>query len=259
MTAEYPTEERDNDSKPAQSAEERRVELMPESTSEINDEELDEKAYDLLDTDPVALELKAKLALVRASGDRYEEEQAVGAVKSRLEQIRLSLREQLGLPDLQAQHREKLRQQFATVETTDSEDAILLKLGMVRYENGSDQGKLIFQYPEGLFTEHTNELWEGYIDMVKSHATAFDQLKREELTDPEWRAIDQRRVNAHNLFTAAMLHDLGLENNDENFTFCRRLAAKMRDELIPNTGELYTTRDKVTQLVAAIKGHEKQF
>ena len=253
--------EHDQDSEPKTTPDERRAELTT-----IQEEDLDDMAYDLLETDQDAIDLRKALQEARSRGDRFEEEQLVGAIKFRMERLREELRDRYGFPDREKEHREALRLKFQGIGLNDSEEDILRKLGMLKEGQTEDgQPTVAFQYPRDLFTEHTNKLWDEYIDLVKTHATTFEKLKRSQLTDPEWRAVDQRRVNAHDLFTQAMMHDLGLEasnenlKEDENFIFCRRLAAKMRDELFPNRGELATTVQKVSELLSIIRGHEDKF
>ena len=85
------------------------------------------------------------------------------------------------------------------------------------------------------------------MEWVRNQSKYFDMIRNGEaipITRTELEAIERSRTKNHNELTRSVMADLGVEDNEENFMFFRRLVAKMRDTAIPNTGEIKGTASK---------------
>ncbi len=141
------------------------------------------------------------------------------------------------------ERQQRIQELWATVEPEDSEEEVLTKMGVL-----DEDGR--FTYPQQLLSEHTNELWRNYLVAVKNHIIATERAKLDHTADnSQLKALDGIRVKRHDEFAKALRSELGMEKNEDNFEWARRLAVKMRESLVPNTGELGATNQRVRALI----------
>jgi len=211
-----------------------------------NFEELEEWADAQLDSDDEIVALRSELKTVRSkSSNSPREAEIVDTIKS-LRNRKLAEGSALfgiALEGVESNEETEQRKAFLADAVKDPElpeQDILVKLGMI-----DDEGK--FQFPAKMFSKSTGQLWRKYIDFVRSQQKYFDMIKSDRnssIPKDDLEAIELSRTSSHNELTRSVMRDLGVEDNEENFKFYRRLVAKMRDNAVPNTGEIKGTASK---------------
>lgn len=94
-----------------------------------------------------------------------------------------------------------------------------------------------FSFPQDLASRDTIKLWRHYLQNVSDWSVAVGAVHghNDAFTNTELAALDKIRTRYHDDVSQALVNDLaGIVSFDE----ARRMVAKMRDEAIPNSGEL---------------------
>lgn len=160
----------------------------------------------------------------------------------------------LGLEDpiADSARSQKLAEAAIGIKNEDNDEAALQHLGMI-------DGDGRFAYPRGVFSSEVDRKWDKYIESVKAHEGAVKQAVDEHWGSEVLGNLDRIRSEAHDEFTRALMREMGLDDTTDNFISVRRLAAKMRDGALPNTGELQIARYKVDQMLdKAIKDTQER-
>lgn len=197
-----------------------------------------------LDVDPETQELRKKLTEARTHRNTAKEQEIVGSIRAIKSQLLAEGSKKFGIrleaddTKDRAERKEILKKAIGNPDL--SEQEVLTQLGMI-----DEEGK--FTFPDKMFSQNTNTLWRRYIDWVRSQSKYFDMMRNGEaipITRSELEAIEISRTKNHDELTRAVMTDLGVEDNEANFTYFRRLLAKMRDNAIPNMGEIKGTASK---------------
>ncbi len=201
------------------------------SHEKLSEEELEEKAFE----DPRVLENIAMIRSMRDEGRTKEADELVVAQKELVKQVLDELRARNGeeTREEKAHRLEKERQEkLGVIKASlrgDETDTEILKA----YELTDEQGQLTrSSISSPLFHDRTRAAFGNYLSLVAQYDAAAEAARQYSFHLKNFGRADRSRTEAHDLVADEVGKDLGLE-----FPVARRLVAKMREEIIPGSGE----------------------
>ena len=211
-------------------------ELYEDDDSQAFQDFLDDTTYGALEENTEFLKNARRM---RATNSAVEQETIKTRQRIIFDEAKKYVLLEAGLPaEASLDEVDRSRQRIAELlnKQPDSDmeiDDVLRVLGIIILD---DEGREVFNYPEGLFPASTDKRWETYLESLLQYFRIERAIKLGTRTEKDKEPLDGARRIAHN----AVAHDidevLGLSSlpaTKWNFEKTRTLVTKMRDMKYP--------------------------
>jgi hypothetical protein len=230
----------------------RRTQLVRE---QLGNDELFKEVNAEIQHDERVIAMGAKIQELRVAGKVIEENEYVSSNRDLIDGVRTEKLQERGIDiDIDKMQEESEERRSERVEkiheslTGEETDSELLKLFLLTDDEGK-LGETSIESP--LFRERTRQAFNAYATSVRAFKALADYNKMYGVPTKNVGKADALRKEAHDAVSREVGKDLGLE-----FETARRLVAKIRDGVLPDTGEEATYSKSIARLG---KGYAKRY
>jgi hypothetical protein len=211
----------------------RRTDLIKE---QLGNDQLFKEVNEEVKDDERVREMGAKIQELRIAGHVAEEQEAVSSNRDLIDLVRSEKLGERGfhidIDDMEEQAESRRREKIEKIHdslTGEESDSELLRL----FELTDEEGKLgEHSVRSPLFRERTRMAFDAYKASVDAFEKLVDYNRMFGIPSKNVPRADRLRGEAHNAIAQEVAQDLDLE-----FDVARRLVAKIRDGVLPGSGE----------------------